>query len=139
MKIRLARPLGVWVGMAVATLVLSGCAAALLGRATSSGAYGGGQARAPSDPQRGGTATGAGSTSARTAAEVQQDRQLVAGVRNKLSADAVTKTLVINVDAYQGVLTLRGNVQKAEQRSAAERVARSVAGVRSVRNELRVR
>jgi hyperosmotically inducible periplasmic protein len=126
-----------------ATLVLSGCAAALLGKASRSGAYGGGQGQGsstsqPSSTQRSGTA-GTGQAGTRTAAEVQQDRQIVAGVRNRLSADAVTKTLVIGVDAYQGTVTLRGDVQKAEHRSAAERVARSVAGVRNVHNELRVR
>jgi hyperosmotically inducible protein len=70
---------------------------------------------------------------------VQQDRQIVTAVRNRLSADAVTKGLSIGVDTYQGVVTLRGSVDKAEQRSAAERIARGISGVRNVQNELRVR
>jgi osmotically-inducible protein OsmY len=47
--------------------------------------------------------------------------------------------LAISVDAYQAIVTLRGDVKKAEQRAAAERVTLSVRGVKAVRNELRVR
>jgi osmotically-inducible protein OsmY len=70
---------------------------------------------------------------------VEQDRRLALAVRNKLLADAGTKSLTVSVDVYQGVVSLLGNVANAGQRSAAERVARSVVGVRKVRNELRVR
>jgi osmotically-inducible protein OsmY len=129
-----------------ATLVLSGCAAALMGRAASSGSSSGttqsssgGSQRAggpasttPSNTQRAGNAT-------RSAAQIDQDRQVAASVRSKLSADAGTKALAVGVDAYQGVVSLHGEVANAGQRSAVERVARSVAGVRDVRNELRVR
>lgn len=149
-----------WVLLGTATLVLTGCAAALLGRATSGGAYGDGSSQGKSTGSSGGSQQGKSTTSsnsgssqqrsggsatapagsgARTAAQVEQDRQLVVAVRNRLSADGVTKGLSIAVDTYRGVVTLRGSVDQAEQRSAAERVARGVSGVRNVQNELRVR
>jgi hyperosmotically inducible protein len=158
-------------GLAVAaiagTLVLSGCAAALMGRAASSGSSsgttqsstggtqraggagstttggtqraGGAGSTTTGSTQRAGSATSSGSSSTRSAAQIEQDRQVAASVRSKLSADAGTKTLAVGVDAYQGVVSLHGEVSNAGQRSAVERVARSVAGVRDVRNELRVR
>jgi osmotically-inducible protein OsmY len=115
--------------IAVVVLMLSGCAAALIGRASSSGAYGGGSQSSGS---------GQGSAS-RTATQAAEDRRITAAVRSRLLADPVAKALVVGIETYQGVVTLRGDAQKAEQRSAAERVARSVAGVRGVRNEMRVR
>ena len=141
------------------TLVLSGCAAALMGRAASSGttqSSGAGSQRASGAASTTGSAQRAGSTatgstqragsapssngsSSRSAAQIEQDRQVAASVRSRLSADAGTKSLAVGVDAYQGVVSLHGEVANAGQRSAVERVTRSVAGVRDVRNELRER
>jgi osmotically-inducible protein OsmY len=129
-------------------LMLGGCAAALMGRAASTGSSSSGTTSRPSAQTSGGASAGpsSGSTqrpsssgTARTSAQAGQDQQIASAVRNKLVADAATKSLVVRVDAYQGVVSLHGDVSKAEQRSAAERVARSIAGVREVRNELRVR
>ena len=131
------------IALVMVTLSLSGCAAALMGRAASSGTTSG--STAPTSSGGGATqrSTGSGSagsaTGARSAAQVEQDRQVAAAVRGRLLADVSTKSLAVSVDAYQSVVSLHGEVAKAEQRSAAERVARGVAGVRSVRNELRVR
>ena len=131
------------IALVMVTLSLSGCAAALMGRAASSGttsgssaptSSGGGASQRSTGSSSAGTAAGA-----RSAAQVEQDRQVAAAVRGRLLADVSTKSLAVSVDAYQSVVSLHGEVARAEQRSAAERVARSVAGVRSVRNELRVR
>ena len=127
--------------------MLGGCAAALMGRAASTGSSSSGTTSRPSTQTSSGVAAGSSSGTqrpsssgtARTSAQAGQDQQLASAVRNKLITDAATKSLVVRVDAYQGVVSLHGDVSKAEQRSAAERVARSIAGVREVRNELRVR
>lgn len=44
----------------------------------------------------------------------------------------------INVDVSNDVVTLKGTVQTAAQKSAAEKTAQSVEGVKSVKNELKV-
>jgi osmotically-inducible protein OsmY len=54
-------------------------------------------------------------------------------------ADPAVKALDVNVDTYENVVILRGTVRNSSQRAAAERVARSAKGVKSVRNELKVR
>jgi osmotically-inducible protein OsmY len=119
--------------------MLSGCAAALIGKASSSGAYGSGSQGSTPRPSTGSGSQGSAGSASRTSAQAAEDRRITAAVRSKLLADPVAKALVVGIETYQGVVTLRGDAQKAEQRSAAERVARSVAGVRGVRNEMRVR
>jgi hyperosmotically inducible protein len=119
-----------------------------MGRAASSGPSSSGSAHNKATPPADTTATSGGtqragsastsSSSSRSAGQIEQDRQIATSVRSKLSADSSTKSLSVGVDAYQGVVSLHGAVSNAGERSAAERVTRSVAGVRDVRNELRV-
>ena len=59
-------------------------------------------------------------------------------MKSKLIADREVKALDVNVDTYEGVVTLRGEVGSAAQRAAAERIARESKGVKAVKNELRV-
>lgn len=66
------------------------------------------------------------------------DAALVAAVEGKLAADNDTSGLNIDVDVQDGVVTLSGTVRTAAARTQAGEVARSVDGVKSVRNELRV-
>lgn len=44
----------------------------------------------------------------------------------------------INVDAVNDVITLRGTVETAAQKTKAEQVAKDIDGVKSVKNELKV-
>lgn len=44
----------------------------------------------------------------------------------------------INVDAVNDVITLRGTVETAAQKTRAEQVAKGIEGVKSVKNELKV-
>jgi hypothetical protein len=44
----------------------------------------------------------------------------------------------INVDAVNDVITLRGTVETAAQKTKAEQVAKDIEGVKSVKNELKV-
>jgi hyperosmotically inducible protein len=54
----------------------------------------------------------------------------------KLIADSDTPQRDINVDVNEGVVTLRGAVKTRDSRTQAEAAAKSVEGVKSVRNRL---
>ena len=64
---------------------------------------------------------------------------LTGRVKTALANDVGLKTLIINVDSDAGVVTLRGSVDSADTKSRAEQVAKKVDGVKSVKNELRVK
>lgn len=66
------------------------------------------------------------------------DAALVTAIKAELTADPDTAAINIDVDAQDGVVTLSGVVKSSAARQEAERIARSVDGVRSVRNELKV-
>ncbi|MGQ0833571.1 MAG: BON domain-containing protein [Gammaproteobacteria bacterium] len=102
-----------------AAVMLSGCAAVLVGGAAAGGYYAG--------------------KDERTAKQIAADSATTSSVKTKLITDTAVKALDVNVDTREGVVFLRGTVDKAEQRAAAERIARSVKGVKGVRNELRVK
>lgn len=99
-----------------ASLLLAGCVAAVIGNAPNSGT--------------------AGDSRARTA--VTPDAALVTAVRAKLNANARLRIEPITVNAAGGTVLLSGSVASAAQRTYAERVARSVAGVSAVDNQLEV-
>ncbi len=114
--------LGVMTGaMAAAMAVgLSACAAALL-----SGAAG----------QRG-SADGEG---APEASQVMADEAITNSVQARLTGDPTVKALSLNVSTTGSIVTLGGVAESAAQRSAAEGDARSVRGVKGVRNEVTLR
>ncbi len=56
----------------------------------------------------------------------------------QLIGDTKTPERNINVDVVDGVVTLRGQVDTAEAKTEAERVAKGTDGVKSVKNELKV-
>ena len=59
-------------------------------------------------------------------------------IRQKLDQDKRTRGQPIEIMLTGPVLTLAGNVEKVEQKQAAEELARSVAGVASIVNDIRV-
>lgn len=73
-----------------------------------------------------------------SAGERVDDAALVTSVRAELATNTNVAASNIDVDAQNGVVTLSGTVKTQAARQEAERVARSVDGVRSVRNELQV-
>lgn len=103
------------VAVAAMAVVVSGCAAALLGGAGSGGYRG---------SSSGGTV---------------EDRAITQAVKSKLAAAPDVTAADVNVATYQGVVSLYGDVRTAAQRAAAERVTRSVKGVKGVENQLRVK
>ncbi len=110
-------------GIIAVTLVLSGCAVAMLGGAARSG----GQTGTASAPV------------ARPAAQVTADNATSAAVRSRLGGNASLRAFKFAVDTHDGVVTLRGQVNNVEQRNAAQLEARAVKGVKAVKNELTVR
>jgi len=83
-----------------------------------------------------------GGTSSSTTSEIKQeskDSWLTTKVKSALAADVGLKTLTgISVDTAGSVVTLKGAVDTAANKSRAEQVARGVEGVSSVKNELTV-
>jgi hyperosmotically inducible protein len=73
-----------------------------------------------------------------SAGEVIDDSVLTSKVKVALIDDPVTKAGQINVETYRGVVQLGGFVDNAQQKDQATKVARSVTGVKEVRNDLLV-
>jgi hyperosmotically inducible protein len=114
---KIGAPWAAIAALMIATSALGGCALAMLNGAASSG--GGSSAPAP--------------------ARSRTDDAISTSVRSKLAADPVLKAFNLSVDTHDGVVTLRGQVAKVEQRNAALADARSVAGVKSVQSLITVK
>ncbi|MBM3724766.1 MAG: BON domain-containing protein [Acidobacteria bacterium] len=66
------------------------------------------------------------------------DDEIYDRVRLQLSGDAEVKGGAFEVIVKDGVVTIRGKVEKEKYKSKAERLAKKVKGVKQVVNELRV-
>lgn len=67
-----------------------------------------------------------------------EDAGLTAAVKGRLAADPRVSALNIDVDTQNGIVTLKGNVQDAVAKGAAEEIARTTEGVTDVVNVLTV-
>ena len=67
------------------------------------------------------------------------DAALTTRVKAKFAEDKVVSAMAINVETLKGVVQLSGFAKSAEERSTAERLARSTSGVQDVRNDIIVR
>jgi hyperosmotically inducible periplasmic protein len=116
LKRRVAGAVGTVVvaAVVVAAALLCGCVAAVIGNSPHSG------------------------TPADTRAVAQSPAPLDAAVRERLGVDPALRGAAVSVSAAGGTVTLRGTVATVEQRAAAERAARAVAGVGAVNNQLKV-
>jgi osmotically-inducible protein OsmY len=89
------------------------------------------------------TATGCAgnprSAANRTAEQPVADNAVNAGVRGAITAEPVLKGSEIQVDTVNGVVQLSGYVSSADDVATAAAVARTVKGVKSVRNDLRLK
>ena len=56
----------------------------------------------------------------------------------QLIANATTPERKINVDVVDNIVTLRGDVETPEERTAAEKIAKETEGVKQVKNQIRV-
>jgi hyperosmotically inducible periplasmic protein len=82
------------------------------------------------------------SASGGTTSDIKQetrDAVLTAKVKSALAADVGLKTLKIDVDSSGESVTLKGTVDSADTKQRVEQVARTVKGVGTVKNELKVR
>jgi osmotically-inducible protein OsmY len=68
----------------------------------------------------------------------ENDQALVSKVRSEVLGGATWSAYTINVDACDGVVTLRGQVDRSEQISELEDDVRGVTGVEEVENHLHV-
>jgi hyperosmotically inducible protein len=104
--------------LAVPSFFIWGCAPALIG----GGAAGG--YKAATDPRSVGT--------------MMDDATITGKVKTKMIEDSEVKARNIDVDTLNGEVTLTGMVASAQEQSRAMELARSVPGVKSVKNNLQI-
>lgn len=88
------------------------------------------------------TVVGCASTPAEkheTAGQYIDDAAVTTGVKAAIVKEPSLKVSEINVETYKGVVQLSGFVSSAENIATATTVARSVNGVKSVKNDLRLK
>jgi osmotically-inducible protein OsmY len=84
--------------------------------------------------------TGCASTSTQSSTgEYVDDSVITTKVKAEMLGDADLKSMQINVETYKGVVQLSGFVQSQVMIDRAVVVAKNVAGVKSVKNDMRVR
>lgn len=75
----------------------------------------------------------------RTAGQNVDDATITASVQTQLTTDRLSNFTRIDVDTTNGVVSLNGVVDSAENKSRAEQLARRVGGVKNVVNNLQVK
>lgn len=73
-----------------------------------------------------------------TLGEHIDDTTITTTVKAKLAAEKAATLTRVQVDTDRGVVQLTGVVETAADRTKAEQIARSVSGVKSVRNNLQI-
>jgi osmotically-inducible protein OsmY len=75
-----------------------------------------------------------------SAGQYVDDASITTSVKAKLASDAGFNAFTqVHVETMQGVVQLSGFVDKAQDKSQAEQIARDVKGVHGVRNDIVVR
>jgi len=76
----------------------------------------------------------------RTTGEFTSDAALTAKVKSAIATEAGARTAAaINIETYRGVVQLTGFADSPEQAARAEAAAKKVEGVRSVKNDVRIK
>ena len=70
--------------------------------------------------------------------EITEDTKISGKIKAAFAKDKSVSALGINVDTSKGVVTLSGTAQSREDAEKAVAIAKSTAGVSSVRNEIKV-
>ena len=78
------------------------------------------------------------SMTGKTAGQTIDDATLTASVQTKLTGDKLSNFSRINVDTDRSVVSLNGVVRTVSEKSRAEELARQVAGVTHVNNNLQI-
>ena len=74
----------------------------------------------------------------RAPGEQVDDAALLTSVKSALASDPITEAGEINVDVNRGIVKLSGFVDSSQEQAQAVQVARSVEGVKEVRNDITV-
>jgi len=74
----------------------------------------------------------------KTAGRNVDDAAITGSVKTKLAADKVSSLTRVDVDTNNGVVSLNGVVESAEQKARAQEIASHVDGVSRVVNNLQV-
>jgi hyperosmotically inducible protein len=83
-------------------------------------------------------AAGCTSMTGKTAGQNVDDATITAQVKSKLAAEKVATLTKVDVDTNSGTVYLTGNVENPAIKERATEIARQVAGVRDVVNNLKV-
>ena len=76
----------------------------------------------------------------RTTGEFTSDAALTAKVKSAIATDVGARTAAaINIETYRGVVQLTGFADSPDQAARAEAAAKKVDGVRSVKNDVRIK
>ena len=76
----------------------------------------------------------------RTTGEFAGDAALTAKVKSAIATDVGARTAAaINIETFRGVVQLTGFVDNRDQANRAEAAAKKVGGVRSVKNDVRIK
>jgi osmotically-inducible protein OsmY len=81
----------------------------------------------------------AGDRTTKSTGQVVDDNAIAAKVKSGLIADPQVKGMSVNVDVFKGVVQLSGFVDNPATAQKAVSIARSVEGVKEVRNNLTVK
>ncbi|HYE35888.1 BON domain-containing protein [Methylocaldum sp.] len=81
----------------------------------------------------------AGSKTRESTGEYLDDASITTKVKTALLRDEVVKGLDIQVETFKGTVQLSGFANTAGEKQRAEAVAQDVAGVRAVKNDIRVK
>ena len=82
----------------------------------------------------------ASSETKRSTGEFTDAAALTAKVKSAIATDVGARTAAaINIETYRGVVQLTGFVSSPEQAQRAEAAAKKVEGVRSVKNDVRIK
>ena len=82
----------------------------------------------------------ASSETKRSTGEFTDDAALTAKVKSAIATDVGARTAAaINIETYRGVVQLTGFADSREQAARAEEAAKKVDGVRSVKNDVRIK
>ena len=74
-----------------------------------------------------------------TVGQYVDDATITTRVKAKFAENQTVSAMAIGVETLKGVVQLSGFAKSGEERAMAERLARSVNGVRSVKNDIVVR
>jgi hyperosmotically inducible periplasmic protein len=74
----------------------------------------------------------------REPAVIATDSRITTAVKARLISDKYVDGMRIGVETYEGVVTLSGEVTSNLPREQAEKLATSVEGVKSVRNQIKI-